>query len=275
MATPSKDDVTVKVGSESIAAPAGARTVAEAAYAAAEAFAPDEIEKHAQALADAWASKLTLQTKTYTKQLSAMARNETKIEAAEPITMLGAVPYQWWNLLLAGPFQAGVPTGPFLPRKIISATEACFFLVALWRNPAPLGGGPSAANVMSAYNYRVWLQASDITTMAPGPNTPLPAVGSFVFGPGFINIHPRVFPPGTFAGAVQGRPELYEMSALVDILGPGIGLPAFAGYSTWVLDPDTEPPFAFPFIPRVGPVFVPGVGPRLQHDIPARFMVYV
>lgn len=274
MATPSKEDVTVRLGNETVAPPAGARTIAEAANAAAEVFAPDEIEKHAQALADAWMAKLTVQTKAYTKQLAAMEK--TRPEAAEPITMLGAVPYQWWNLILAGPFQAGVPTGPFLPRKIINTTEACFFLVALWRNPAPLGGGPSAANVMSAYNYRVWLQSSDITTMTAGPNTALPSpTTSFNFGGGFINIHTRIFPAGSFTGAVQGRPELYEMNALVDILGPGPGLPAFAGYSTWVLDPDTEPPFAFPFIRGVGPVAVPGVGPRLQHDTPARFMIYV
>jgi hypothetical protein len=250
-----------------MAIPTGA-TCMEAATIAAETFATDEIERHAQMIAEAWKVRLQEQSKIYTKRLLALTRNQHNgevTESAEPITMLGAIPYQWWNLLLAGPFQPGVPFGPFLPNKVIRQFDPAFMLVALWRNPAPLGGGPSAAAIMSPFTCQVRLETVDLTGVLNGPDFVPPA---FVLGGGNINIVPVILPPAAFVPApVQGTPRLYEMHATVDIIGPGPGLPPFAGFATWMLDPDAEPPFLFGLIP--------GTAPQFQHDIPVRFVRYV
>lgn len=249
-------------------------SVKAAAEIAANTYGLD-MQKNAEAIAKAWEEKLKEQTKVYTRQLVALTNNkkEAGVEAAEPITLHGGIPYQWWNLLLAGPFQLVAPLGPFLPHKIIRAGEPAFMIAALWRNPSPLPGGPnpSAAQIMSPFEYRIWLETCNLSSCMDGPD--FGPVGN-VFGGGFINTHVIPLVPGAFAAPPQGRPSLYEMNMVVDILGPGVGLPPFAGYATWVLDPDLEPPFFFPFVPGVGPVIIPGVGPRLQHDIPARFLVY-
>jgi hypothetical protein len=276
MASKTEEEVIVKV-------PAAPVSVADAAAEAAEKYDTSDLDAHANAIGTAWEAKLKQQTRLYQKQYAeltrqvarAKAKEDGGTEAAEPITMLGGVPYQWWNLLLAGPFQAGVPTGPFLPRKIIAANERAFMIVALWRNPLPLGGGPSAANIMSPFTYRVRLETINLTAVVNGPDFTDPAPpATAMFGGGFINVHTIQMPAGVFGTPAQGVPRLFEVNATVDIIGPGVGLPAFAGFSTWVFDPDTEPPFLFPFIPQVGFVFVPGVPPRLQHDTPARFLVY-
>jgi hypothetical protein len=243
-------------------------TVAEAAQAAADAYAPEEVEKHAQAIADAWESKLKEQTRIYQKRFT----EASKPEAAGPIT-LHPQPYQWWNLLMAGPFQQVAPLGPFLPSKIIRIGEPAFMVFALWRNPGPIPGGPnpSAAQIMSPFQFSVWGETINLSTVQNGPDLG-PITGTF--GGGFINIFTSLIPAGFFPAPPDGKPYLFEMNGTVDIIGPGVGLPPFAGFSTWVLDPDSELPFAIPFLPGVGPVFVPGVGPRLQHDTPARFLVY-
>ena len=256
--------------------PAPVRMVREAAEAAADVYAPDEVEKHAQAIADAWEARLREQTKVYTRRVRALAR-ETGPEATGPISQFQAGAYQWWNLLLAGPYQFTDPNGPYRPSKIIRHGEWAFMLVALWRNPAPLGiAGPPASQVMAPYEYEVWLECTNITGCSNGPD-----YGPFknVFGGGNINLFPVVLNPGDFSQPSQGRPTLYEMNMVVDIKGPGPGLPPFAGYATWVCDPDSELPFGpVPiWIPGVGWVWsmIPGQTVALQRDIPARFLVYV
>jgi len=266
-----QNEVTVKAASGDVGAPAASvGRVAAAAVEAADLYASDEVEKHARYIADAWEVVLKEQTKVYTRQLRQLS-NGLGTEAAEPIT-LHPLPYQWWNLLLAGPFQSIAALGPFLPHKIIRHDEPAFMIAALWRNPAPIPpgfGNPSAAQIMAPYDFRIHLETCNLTACVNGPDFG-PIDG--VFGGGFINTFTV---PINFAQPQQGRPTLYEMNMVVDILGPGVGLPPFAGFATWVLDPDLEPPFFFPFIPGVGPVFIPGVGPRLQHDTPARFAVYI
>jgi hypothetical protein len=272
-----------KTGEEMVVkAPAAPVSVAAAAAEAADKYDADNLDAQANDIAKAWEAKLKEQTRLYRKQIAEVTQQlaQPKVkggegtEVAEPITMLGAVPYQWWNLLLAGPFQAGTPTGPFLPHKIIAANENAFMLVALWRNPLPLGGGPSAANVMAPFQYKVRLATVNLTAVGNGPTFQSPPAGLAVFGGGFVNVHAIPMPAGVFGAPPQGTPTLFEVNAVVDIIGPGVGLPAFAGYSTWVFDPDTEPPFLFPFIPGVGYVFIPGIAAQLQHDTPARFLVY-
>jgi hypothetical protein len=246
-----------------------ARTCASAAIAAAEIYAPSEIESHAKVIADAWEARLKEQSKAYAQRYLGMFNGKTPAgevspESAEPISLHLGIPYQWWNVLLAGPFQPIAPLGPFLPHKIIRHGEPSFMLCALWRNPLPIpfGPNPSAAQIMSPFEYRVWLETCNLTACANGPD-----FGPFtsVFGGGNVNVFAVFLAPGAFAVPPQGRPNLYEMNMVVDVLGPGPGLPPFSGYATWVLDPDIEPPF----------LGVPGQGPRLQHDIPARFTIYV
>src|SRR5262249_46998377 len=154
-----------------------------------------------------------------------------------------------------------------------------FMLVAFWRNPAPLPGGPnpSAAQIMAPYTCQLRLETINLSAVANGPDF-IPF--SFVFGPS--NVHILIVPispsppaASPFPAPVQGNPALYEMNAVADIIGPGPGLPPFAGFATTILDPDTEFPFLFPFIPGIGPVFVPGIGPHLYRDSGARFQIYV
>ncbi len=273
-------EVTAKTAASTVIA-AGA-SIHEAAEAALEMYAPTEIEKHAQVIGEAWKAKLLEQSKTYVKQLATLTRNlhsngngnGEDVEVAEPISSFFGIPYQWWNLLLAGPFQPIAPLGPFQPRKVIRHNEPAFMLAAFWRNPAPLPGGPnpSAAQIMSPYQCQVRLQTMNLSNVLPGPAfVPAP----FVFGGGNVNIVTVPISPGTFPAPGQGNPTLYEMNAVADILGPGSGLPPFAGFATSILDPDTEFPFLFPNIPGVGPVFVPGIGPHLYRDSGARFQIYV
>ncbi|GAB4408782.1 MAG: hypothetical protein Fur0044_02200 [Anaerolineae bacterium] len=235
--------------------------IARAANTAAVLYTSDEVQQQAQAIITAWEAKLQEQSKQYVQRLMAASQGE-QLEAAGPITFHPA-PYQWWNLLLAGPFQPVAPLGPFLPSKIIRAGEPAFMIATLWRNPAPLPGGPnpSAAQIMAPFNFSIWLETINLTHVVNGPDFPAGGLAG-VFGPGNIN---SFFIPISFPAPVDGRPTLYEMNMVVDILGPGVGLPPFAGYSTWVFDPDFEPPF----------LGLPGVGPQFQHDIPARFAVYV
>jgi hypothetical protein len=255
-------------------APVG--TVRQAAEAAAELYAPDEVEKHAQAIGESWVGVLNQRTKMYAKRKREMAR-EAGLEAAEP----AAAGYVWWNLLLGGPFQpvAGAAAGPFLPHKIIRAGEPAFMLAVLWRNPDPIdgGGGPSASTVMIPYNYNIWFETINLTTVTNGPDFgPINAnFGAGIFG--YLNWHVI---PIAFPAPPEGRPNLYEMNMTVDITQAGL---PFAGFSTWVLDPDAEAPFGGPgttwvfWDPDIGWVRilpVPGAPGGLQHDTPARFLVY-
>ena len=243
----------VAAGAEpvSVAMPTG--TVKAAAEEVAEQYETDEIEEHARAIATAWEESLKRQVR--------QARTREGQEAAEPITVHGGTLYQWWNVLLAGPFQPIGALGAFLPHKIVLHGEPAFMLAAIVRNPNPIPGGPnpSAAQVMAPYEYRATLQTGNLTTWDPGP-TFGPQGG--VFGGGFVSF--ELFNLTGFAAPPDGQPNLYEGNMVMDIVGPGQGLPPFAGYSTWVIDPDIELPF----------LFAPGQAPRLQHDIPARFLLY-
>jgi len=252
-----------------------AGTVRAAAEEAAEVYAPDEVEKHAQAIGEAWVALLNERTRTYARRAKAMARGEG-LEAAEPVAAGG---YVWWNLLLAGPFQPTPPdAAPFLPHKIIQAGEPAFMLAVMWRNPNPIDGQPlSASTVMSAYDYTIWCETLNLTDVTNGPDFgPITATfGAGAFG--FLNLHVI---PITFPAPPEGKANLYEMNLTVDISGPVPGLP-FAGFATWVFDPDAEAAFGNPFCvgwdPDIGWVCipsVPGAPAGLQHDTPARFLVY-
>lgn len=258
-------------------------TIKEAAEMAAERFGPDELEQHAQVIGEAWMMKLKKrneQAKEFARRAKSLARSE-ELEIALPISGTAAAPYVWWNLLLAGPFQPLAAGGPFLPHKIIRAGEPAFMLAVMWRNPNGIDDNPlnpSAATVMAPLQYTLWCQTVNLTQVANGPDLgPINAAfGAGIFG--FLNLHilPINFPP--FPTPPEGTPNLYEMNLTVDITTPG---QPYAGYSTWVLDPDNEPAFGQAFAvywdPSIGWVSVPslpGAANGLQHDIPARFLVH-
>jgi hypothetical protein len=232
-------------------APAG--TVSAAAAMAAAEY-EDDAEKQIEVITAAWKAKLEAQTKEYMKAAALAEAGVTELEA----TPVGTAGYQWWNLYVAGPVQAIAPGGPFLPHKIIKHGERAWILCVLWRNPVPIFGvGPSAAVLMGPYTYSVNFESGNLTNWVNGPDFG-PITGTF--GPGFVNafwveLINIPAPP-------EGKPHLYEINVTVDLTTtPGV---PFAGYSTWVFDPDTELPF----------LGLPGVGPQWQHDIPVRVLVY-
>lgn len=219
----------------------------EAAEAAADAYAPDEFEKHAQAIMNAWEVKLTELTKA------------ARPEAGGPI---GPGIYKWWDLLIAGPFQFIAPGGPFAPSKIIRAGQPAFMLSALWRNPAPIGGmGPSAAQVLNGQQYRIQGEVINLSTVSDGPDLP---VTNGTFAGGFLNFNVHFIPATFFPIPPEGKPHLYQLEMTADIVTAAPGGPPFASYATWVLDPDFDPPF----------LGRPGIPPQWQLDIPAKFLVY-
>jgi len=229
---------------------------------------------------NSYTDKLTAWTSTYQEQWPQRnkARVAEQMEAAraprqngdgvvafagEPDSVFFGISYPWWNILVIGPLQAVAPGGPFLPNKIIRTGEDAFMVVVLWRNPLPLPGGPnpSAAQIMAPYQFVVRGETINLSSVTDGPDL-TPVTGTF--GGGFINAFVMPIVPGTFPVPPEGRPALYELNFVMDILGVGPGLPPFAGYATWVLDLDTEPGF----------LGIPTVPPELQHDIPVRFLVY-
>jgi hypothetical protein len=250
-------------------------TVREAAEEAATKFAPDAINEHAKALMDSWAGVLKRATDQYTKTAIAETRKYrtggvAKLDA-EPATPTFPIPYPWWNILVAGPYQpAPLPGGPYLPHKIFQPTEPAFVLGAIWMNPAPINWfppGPSAADLMGAFDLTIRFEAINLTTVADGPD-PVPIVLSplgAAFGLPWLKLFFVSIGSGHFPAPPNGQPHLYEMNVTADVSGP---VPqSFAGYSTWVFDPDTEPAVWPPFIR-------PPVFPHWQYDIPMRFLVY-
>ncbi|MFC1463244.1 MAG: hypothetical protein ACFLMY_00195 [Candidatus Brachytrichaceae bacterium NZ_4S206] len=241
------------------------KSAAAAAAEAVERYGPADAAAQAEAIAQAWKEKLIQQTRALNKRVAqAAAGNGAAPEAGAPI---GPGLYNWFDVLVAGPFQAVAALGPFRPHKIIAANEAAFLLVAIWRNPLPIPpGGPSAAQVMTGLSYHVNLETMNLTTVSDGPDF----MQSGMFGGGFVDVHVFNFPAGTFGLPASGKPSLFEIIATVDVVAPGgaplpVGLPPFAAFSTWQFDPDIEPPI---------PPFTPGVAPQLQHDIPTRIMVF-
>jgi hypothetical protein len=228
-------------------------TVRQAAEEAATMYDVHEINKHAEMIIGAWKARLE-------SEVRMVKQTQISEQAAGPITAHPAL-YQWWNVLLAGPFQPVAPLGPFLPHKIIEHGQPAFMIAAIVRNPQPLPGGPnpSAAQIMAGFDYRVTLSTGKLNTWTAGPSFG-PQGG--VFGGGFVNF--QVFNLTGFNVPADTQPDLYEANLVMDIVSAAPGLPPFAGYATWVLDPDVELPT----------LFTPGQGPRLQHDIPARFLMY-
>jgi hypothetical protein len=251
-----------------------ASTVRQAAHAAAEVYAPNELEKHAQAIMEAWTAKMKKLTDEYTRQATALARGEG-LELAGPITLTAPLPYPWWNILLAGPYQpAPLPGGPYLAHKIFQPNEPALMVGAIWLNPAPINWwppGPSAADVMGAFDLTINFEAMNLSLVNAGAAVPaitMSPIGN-QFGPSWFKPFWMSIGSGHFPAPPQGRPHLYELNVTADVSGP---VPqAFAGFCTWVFDPDMEPAIWPPFIPDVSR---PMAFAHWQFERPARFMVY-
>jgi hypothetical protein len=247
-------------------------SVREAAAYAAESLPPGEPQKHAEAIMAAWQAKIKEQTDKFVKEATRIARKPGEIveSLAGPITTTTPL-YPWWNILIAGPFQpAPAPGGPYLPNKIFRPGESAFCIGAVWLNPAPINWAPpgvSAALMMSALNLTIRFNAINLNTATPGPA--LPAVVMAPLGAAgplpWLKFFTAILGPGVFPVPPEGSPVLYELNVTADATGPGST--PFAGYCTWVFDPDIEPPIFPPFL-------LPGVPPTWQYDIPMRFMTY-
>lgn len=233
------------------------------------------LEQEVQKKLEAWTETYKKQVAEVTAKLTA-ARSEGDgpAEIAEPTSSFFGIPYQWFDLLAVGPFQPIAPGGPFLPHRIIRTGEPAVLIAALWRNPLPLPGGPnpSAAQIMAPFQFTVRGETVNLSRVTNGPDF-APVNGAF--GGGFVNIIAMPLPPIPAADQpAEGRPTLLEVNVSIDILGVGPGLPPFAGFATRWFQPDLQPPFLFPFIPNVGPVFVPGTGPGVLNDVPVRILIY-
>jgi hypothetical protein len=182
-------------------------------------------------------------------------------EIAGPVTPGGFfVPsYQWFDLLAAGPFQPTAPGGPFEPSRVVRAGEDAVLYAVVWRNPVPLAGGPSAAQIMAPFEFRIRGETTNLTSVTNGPDL---GPVTQVFGAGFINVVafsiPSLPPPP------DGRPTLLEINLTIDVLGPGVGLPPFAGFATRWYQPDFQPSF----------LGLGDITPAVLNEVPCRVMIY-
>lgn len=163
--------------------------------------------------------------------------------------------YQYWNTLTAGPFQLfGNP--PYRPGKIIAGGELAFFIAVIWVNPnnSPGGGLPGTV-VLGSRGYNAFFDTFNVSDVTNVTNF---TVNDAFSGPAdVVTLIPWFFVPPD----PGPQPKIFETSFAVDIVEPG---QPFASLATWHIDPDLEPGF----------LGLPPVPPQLQHDIPARFLVY-
>ncbi|MCK2219292.1 hypothetical protein MF672_036680 [Actinomadura sp. ATCC 31491] len=168
-----------------------------------------------------------------------------------------ALPYLWFDMAAVGPFKFNGMS--WEPGRIYRTGEQALLLALLWRNPLPIGGGPSAAAVMAPLFHQVRGLTININTVTAGPAmTPMPAA----FGPGFFNIVPMLIP--TTPAPPDGNPRLLEIHVTADVLGIGPGLPPFAAFATQWQNPENQPPF---------PGF-PGIPPGIVQETPVRVLIY-
>ena len=206
--------------------------------------------------------ELTLRIKENKEKLKAAAKAAADkgvgLAAAER-TLVGG--YQYWNVLTFGPYQT-FNEPPYRPSKIIAAGEWARLWALVWVNPENTpDGGYSGSEFFAARDYNAYFETINLTSVADGPDHHVP--GQFASPAHEFNwfewdfMWPDPDP--------EEKPNLYEVSFTIDLVDSGLSAAAF---NTWHYDPDFEPGLPWIF-PDVG-----DVGPRWQHDIPARFLVY-
>ncbi|MGH9838851.1 MAG: hypothetical protein ACREEM_08715 [Blastocatellia bacterium] len=213
---------------------------------------PAEVLDRVRNFVDGYTASLEAKIEAYAQSMSGV-----KTEAGEPVLPGG---YQYWNIMSLGPFQAFGPVGPYRPSKIIAAGELAWMSAAVAINPLPgPGGSLPGTTVLGSRPWRLRFETINLSTVSNGPDATF--IGTFSGPAPILSVFTWFFVPGD-PGI---NPNLYETNVTIDITNPA---QPFAGFATWHFDPDLEPGFLTP----VGPL--PPVGPRLEHDIPARYLVY-
>ena len=210
-----------------------------------------EVKEKAAHFMDNYMSYLAERTEAYVQRMADLKAQGATAELGGPITALG---YQYWNVLTIGPIQFfGNP--PWRPSRIIAAGEVALLLGVVWVNPAAdPGGGVPGTVVLGGRNYRINFETINLTTVANGPGAAF--VGAFPAVPG-IQLFPWFFIP-----ADPGvNPNLYQTYMTADITN--VAQP-FAAFSTWHLDPDTEPGF----------LGLPTQPAGWEHEKPCQYLVY-
>jgi len=237
------------------------------AHSAAAQAAEEQARKDLQndprvhALVDTVTTKLAAYTRQYEAKYQRLMEQATRtpsIETAEPTAPL-PVPYLWFDLMVMGPFEPVASDGQFIPHRIIRAGEPALLLAVLWRNPVSLLGGPSAAQIMSPFQYVLRGRTIDLNSVTSGPDLG-PVTNTF--GSGYINI--ELLPVVSIPAPAQGERRMLEIHVTVDMLGPGPGLPPFAGFATRWYQPELPPPF----------LGQPGTLPGFLEETPVRVLVY-
>lgn len=222
----------------------------------------DEARERAAELSQAYADRVLTTSRALAHRLEeTQTRQEPQglqvpgmaPQAGGPITYTG---YQYWNCLLAGPYQI-VGDPPFRPGNIITAGEPALFIALIWVNPllSP-GGGLAGTTVLGGREYRACFETVDITDVQNGPDWSL--TQTFGSPANVVTTIPWFFrapDPG------PSKPKIYETHFAVDVTLPG---QPFAAMATWHYDPNSDPGF----------MMVPSVGPQWQHDVPARYLVH-
>lgn len=227
---------------------------------------PEEMRERAEEEMAGYRARLLQATETYPHRLQEWRdRQELQVQGPAPQAMSRIVPqageptlpggYQYWNSLLAGPYQFfGNP--PYRPGNIIAAGQLAFFIAVIWVNPnnSP-GGGLPGTTVLGGRQYRACFETVNITDVADGPG--FDVTDTFGSPADVVTLIPWFF----VAPDPGPKPRILETNFAVDVTLPG---QPFASMATWHLDPNADPGF----------LFVPPVPAQLQHDVPARYLVY-
>lgn len=205
---------------------------------------------------------LTGKTGAYVKkslEIVAQGHENHKSPGTDGVEKL-PVPYPWWLLFIAGPFQRLEHSfhEHCFPQKSIQSGWA-FFWCFLWRNPAPVdwvNGLPSAAELMSGKSYHICVETLNFSQVAKGPEIDLNSkfclddcmeAMLFVFN---------------FSPPAQRRREIYQMNVTAEMTEAELPLIAFANS---INDLSLEPSF----------LFEPENSTRLLfHETPLNFLVY-
>ncbi|MDJ0772443.1 MAG: hypothetical protein QNJ49_03295 [Mastigocoleus sp. MO_167.B18] len=153
--------------------------------------------------------------------------------------------------------------GPFpyiTPSKIVPAGEITLILTVLWTNPVisvPCGWGFAPTTQLIGKDVRIRLEQVNLSTVTDGPDV------EFLFNHSGDPI--ILFPWFFIAPPTGANPQLMEVNVTVDV-NAVLPDPAayFAAFGTWYYDIDRQPPF----------LITPDMPPRLEHDVPMRYMVF-